>query len=134
MSPDKAAPQGAGRTILIAEDDRQIRGLAQKIFERSGYAVLVAEDGLRAVELVKEHGSSIDALFLDMKMPNLGGLQALEQARALHPEMPAVLCSGLGEADVIKSVAHTAPTQFVQKPYRAKEVLGVLQSLHEDPK
>jgi len=130
VSPGKAALQGAGRTILIAEDDAQIRGLARKIFERSGYAVLVAEDGLQAVELVKEHGSTIDALLLDMRMPNLGGLQALEQARALHPHMPAVLCSGLGEADVIKAAAQSAPTQFVQKPYRAKEVLGVLQDLH----
>ena len=78
--PTTTSPDGAGATILLADDDAQMRRLLRTVLEREGFKVLEATDGLETLEAIDTHG--IDLVLLDHDMPRLTGLGVLEELRA----------------------------------------------------
>lgn len=76
-------------SILLADDKKNIRDFCKQELEEEGYQVILARDGQEAIKLVqKEHP---DLLILDLRMPRLGGLDAVEPIRAFAPELPIIL-------------------------------------------
>ena len=73
-------PERSGETILLADDDPQMRRLVRGVLERDGYKVLEAGDGLDALDMLSQH--TIELVVLDMDMPRLDGLGVLEELRA----------------------------------------------------
>jgi two-component system, cell cycle sensor histidine kinase and response regulator CckA len=119
---------GGGRTILYAEDDPQVRGMALQILSRAGYRVIAAEDGTRALELFGEHADHIDLALMDVIMPGRKGTAVMDDIRARRPALPVILCSGYS-ADVLDAarLAHMG-VDLVQKPFRPRELLGLIES------
>ena len=83
-----------GRTILLAEDDEDLRALATKALAREGFTILAARDGQEAVEIFERQKDVIRLVLLDDVMPRMGGRAALARMRQLVPGLPAILCSG----------------------------------------
>ena len=75
------------RTILIVEDEPQVRRLIRGVLQQGGYAVLEAGSGPQAINLAREHGDSIDLALIDLGMPGMGGLDV---ANDLLPALPAM--------------------------------------------
>jgi CheY-like chemotaxis protein len=115
--PGSEAPGGGSETILLADDEAALRQLAQAILHRHGYRVLLAEDGLHAVELYRSHGRAIDLVILDLTMPRLSGRDAFHQIRQLNPEARVLFASGYS-ADHIDPEEQRQVSGFVSKPYR----------------
>ena len=94
-----------------------IRTLAGTILKGLGYAVTLAEDGLRAVDEFTSAELPFDLAILDLTMPNLSGLDAMKRIRAFDPRVPVILASGYS-ADRAAAAAG-AGVIFLDKPYSA---------------
>ncbi len=85
---------GGRETILIVEDNEQVRDLASLILTGAGYQVLEATNGVEGISLYNEHAADIDLVIMDVVMPKLGGRDAAGQIQAKHPEANIVFTSG----------------------------------------
>ncbi len=113
------APQlrGAGRTVLLVDDEETIRAVGQQMLETLGFTVLVAADGREGLDLLKAHKSDISLVLLDLTMPHMNGEEAFRGARSLAPDVPVVLTSGYSEQEVTTRFAGKGLAGFIQKPY-----------------
>jgi CheY-like chemotaxis protein len=110
-------------TILVVEDDADIRTLLQNYFQRSGYHLLEARNGEEALMIADLHEGSIDLLISDVAMPLMSGPDLVRAMAPLRPEMKVLFISGyphdFGGLDAfLKRGAH-----FLQKPFRQNELL-----------
>jgi two-component system, cell cycle sensor histidine kinase and response regulator CckA len=122
------APGGAGAeepvTVLVVDDEPDVRRVAALALRRAGHSTLEAKNGREAVDIYRELGEGIDLVLLDLVMPVMGGYEALEELRAIDPELPVVIFSGYDATAVRDALAAaTAPTVFLQKPFKL-DVLG----------
>ncbi|MEO8131419.1 MAG: ATP-binding protein [Bryobacteraceae bacterium] len=114
-------PSGT-ETVLVAEDQDIVRGLAVRILKRQGYTVLEASQGSDALALCQSHPSQIDLLVTDVLMPGgLNGRQLAEQAIKIHAEMRVLLMSGYTTDHLVHSgIEKGAP--FLQKPFTPQQL------------
>ena len=121
QSADASQPiseaRGGTETILIAEDEETLRELAKSVLEEMGYNVLLARDGLEAVELFKAHRDSIDLVMLDLVMPRLGGMEALKTLQNLGARIPAIFMTGYAPETTHGDLLEQTGVALIQKPY-----------------
>ncbi|MFP8877109.1 MAG: ATP-binding protein, partial [Myxococcota bacterium] len=86
--------RGQGETVLIVEDQPTLRQLLQRALEGQGYRVLLAADGIDAVELAGQQRDPVDLVITDMVMPRLGGGATVARLREAHPDLKAIFISG----------------------------------------
>jgi PAS domain S-box-containing protein len=121
--PPKAQQIGGDQTILIADDDMQVRNVIKIILSKSGYKVLEAEDGEKAVSIFGDNMEGIDLLILDIVMPKKNGLDAYEEIRKLRKDVKAIFISGY-TADVIdQKGAGFEDLNIVSKPVSPNDLL-----------
>jgi CheY-like chemotaxis protein len=97
--PAEAAPRldraaGGGETILLAEDEEQVRRLMTRALEEQGYVVLTAPDGERAAEIAARHEGRIELLVSDVVMPGLSGRELADWLQTRRPELRVLFVSG----------------------------------------
>ncbi|MBN2529099.1 MAG: response regulator [Deltaproteobacteria bacterium] len=109
-------------TVLLVDDEVLIRKSAKRIFEKIGYAVYVAEDGQRAIQILSEHRHEIDLIVLDMIMPIMDGPATFARAREMRPDIPVILCSGYSKDDSATELLKNDNVGFVQKPFSVGEI------------
>jgi CheY-like chemotaxis protein len=112
-----AEPVAGGGTILVVDDEPLILDVAERILERSEFSVITARDGIECCEILRERGTEISAVLLDMTMPRMDGKKAFAEIRALCPETPVVFISGYSVAEGAEALGD-ARTAFVHKPFR----------------
>jgi two-component system nitrogen regulation response regulator NtrX len=123
--------------ILIVDDEMGIRKTLGSILEDEDYRVFTAEDALIAFELLAKE-SSIGLIFLDVLLPNMGGLDALGKIRAQYPHIEVVMISGHGTMDMAVRAVKQGAFDFLEKPLSLEKVLTVcrnalsLQALREE--
>jgi len=109
-------------TILIADDEDDVRAMLRAMLESFGYRVLEACDGREAVDLYRERGGEIDLVLLDMMMPRMTGEEAFAEIRRISPSARAVLASGYDDRGRIAEVVASGFSGFLQKPFRRREL------------
>jgi PAS domain S-box-containing protein len=123
--PAEPAPaRGVRATVLLVDDEELVRRAAGRMLERSGCRVVVAENGRRALEVLGERGAEVDLVMLDLTMPELSGEETLAHLRARWPDLPVLLTSGFTEA---ARPAGPGPTAFLQKPFEASQLEGMVR-------
>jgi PAS domain S-box-containing protein len=122
-APTPATPRGlrGTGTILVADDEEIVRRAVRGALERQGYQVLLAADGLEAVDLLRNR-EDVKLVLMDLTMPVLGGEEALRQLRVVRPDVKIVLSSGFNEAEAIQRFAREHLSGFIQKPYTAAQL------------
>lgn len=112
-------------TILVVDDERQIRASVRGILEEEGLAVLEAEDGRQALDIIR--ASAPDVVLLDIWMPNVDGLELLGQMQGqLHPP-EVVVISGHGNIDTAVKATKLGAIDFIEKPFSLDSLLEVVQ-------
>ncbi|WP_460119426.1 response regulator [Pseudomonas sp. H3_G09] len=84
-------------TILVVEDDDIVRMLIVDVLEELEFAVLEAEDGNKALEILRDAGKPIDLMMTDHGLPGMDGRELAEKARELRPALPILFASGYAE-------------------------------------
>jgi two-component system response regulator (stage 0 sporulation protein F) len=103
------------KTILIVDDQKGVRRLLEELFKMEGWNVYTASDGIEAVSQVK--ASSPDIVLMDMKMPNMNGLESSQQILALCPDMRIIMMTAYGEMDVVKKALEVGVRRCITKPF-----------------
>jgi CheY-like chemotaxis protein len=119
--PDQAAKSpeivGAG-TVLLVDDEQMLRKLGGTVLARLGFSVLVAKDGVEAMEVFGQHQGEVRCVICDATMPRMDGWQTLAALRKLAPGLPVILCSGYDQAEVMVGDHPDLPQVFLSKPYQ----------------
>jgi PAS domain S-box-containing protein len=114
---DGDAPPHRGETILLVEDEEDLRKLALELLTQHGYTVLEAPDGLAALRLAEAYPGAIDLLVSDVVMPGMDGRQLAGRLAALRPAIKTLFMSGYTDDTVLRHDILTAETSFLQKPF-----------------
>jgi CheY-like chemotaxis protein len=114
--------------VLVVEDDDVLRGMARRVLERSGFAVVEAATGDAALRLCEEHYTDLRLVLLDLTMPGLSGEATLGEIRRRWPALPIVVSSGL----VPEDNSALAGVPFLAKPYRPSELVDAVRRAIED--
>jgi len=109
-------------TVLIADDERNIRSTVANTFEIEGYEVVTAEDGEQAIAAVERGG--IDLMVLDLQMPKLDGIEALRKLREMRYDIPAIFLTAHGTFEkAVEAVRVLGAFDFIEKPPHAEKIL-----------
>ncbi len=100
--------------ILIVDDDKSIRRTLRDILEFEKYEVFESGDGLDALVQIKQ--SKFDVIILDIKMPKMDGMEAIDRIQDLSPDTPVVMISGHGNIDTAVEAVKKGAFDFIQKP------------------
>jgi PAS domain S-box-containing protein len=117
-----SADMNGTETVLLVEDEGQVREVASTILRRAGYAVLTAQDGIEALALAEQHGAHIDVVVTDVVMPGMSGRQLVERLVPRWPELRVLFMSGYTDDAIVHHRVLEAGFEFLQKPI-APEVL-----------
>ncbi len=120
------APNGRGRTVLVIDDEELVRELAGRMLALASFSVVSAESGEVGLALLRERGSEIDCVLLDLTMPKMDGIETLAEIRRLHPELPVILCSGYSESYAVAQFKDERLAGFVQKPF---DIQGLIEKV-----
>ena len=115
----EAAASPATETILLVEDEDQVRALTRALLTRHGYRVFDFASAAGALELLRSQSESIDLLVSDIVMPQMGGMELAREAQAVRPGIRVLLMSGYTETSVSGQGLITAGTAFIHKPFTA---------------
>lgn len=118
--------------ILIVDDELSMRELLERVFRREGYNVNVAENGARALELIRVN--DFDVIISDIKMPNLGGIELLMQCRETCPDTVVIIMSAYATIDKAREAFKLGADDFVEKPFDIDELKLIVQKSVEKSK
>ncbi len=121
-STTRPSPRGS-ETVLVVEDEEQVRALECGILQASGYRVLAAGDGREALRMCHEYPGPIHLLMTDIVMPHMSGQDLAHQVAPLRPAMKVLYVSGYADDTVVRSSTTQAHHAFIQKPFDADTLL-----------
>ena len=101
------------KTILLAEDEAPVRSFVLSLLKKSGYNIIVAVDGLEALQKAKEHKGKIHLLLSNIQMPRMTGIDLATQLRIERPETGILLISGMDAGMLVLNHGW----QFLPKPF-----------------
>jgi CheY-like chemotaxis protein len=103
-------------TVLLAEDDPDVRAYASEVLRIGGFAIIEAADGIDALRIVETTRRPIEILVTDINMPGIDGLELARRVLALRPSTGVVYMSG-APADVVAAWSLLTGTEFLRKPF-----------------
>ena len=123
----------SGASILIVEDEQELRNLFSLILEMEGFSVLQAADGEKGLDLLRTHPGTISMVITDLNLPKVGGVDLIHQARSLNPTVKIVGTSGMSGAAVREMVMKAGADDFIPKPFQAQDAIRKLKAMLAQP-
>jgi len=119
--------EGKG-TILVVEDEEEVRKVIKEILEEKGYQVLMTGDGEEALHLLKERAGEVDLVLADLVMPRMGGKDLYEKAKKRYPRIPFLFMSGYSP-EAHRDFITQAGTEYIQKPFSPTDLLRKVRQI-----
>ena len=134
QSETQTAPTGGSETILVVEDDENVRDTAEQLLGSLGYAVLTADSGEAGLKSFDEVADPIDLVITDLVMPGLGGLGLIEQLGREHPSVPVILSTGYDEPEQRNAdLRHPQVANYLPKPFNLRAMAKVVRDTLDEP-
>jgi two-component system, NtrC family, response regulator AtoC len=108
------------RTVLIADDEPNIRRVLEAMFTKDGFTVLTAENGKRAIDLAS--ANSIDILITDLIMPDMTGVEVLRAVKQLQPDSAAIMVTAYGTIKTAVDAMRLGAYNYITKPFDVDEM------------
>lgn len=143
MPDEESAPEaratavslaGAGRTILVCDDESAVREIASVILVQAGFKIVEAANGREALSIFAERGASIDGVLMDIMMPLMTGDRAVAEMLQMRPELPVLFMSGLMDHEAVQVALKKVGTPAIpllKKPFAASDLLTMLSLVIE---
>ncbi len=123
-------PRGNGEVILVAEDEPEVRRMAERILDKGGFSVIGTDRGSEALEICLDPEREIDLLLTDVVMPDMLGTELAERAREARPGLPVVYMSGYShEVLAPKTMLDKDHSAFIEKPFSSTALLKSIDDL-----
>ena len=116
---DAELPRG-NETILVVEDQDQVRDMVARVLTSLGYRVMVARDGDEALTLANEHGNGLDLLLTDVVLPRTNGRRVAAAIGSLYPRTPVLFVSGHAEEAIVRRGELEPGLDYLPKPFTAE--------------
>jgi two-component system nitrogen regulation response regulator NtrX len=118
--------------ILVIEDEASIRRVLKKIIseENDSYHIEEAEDGLLGIEMIKNN--DYDLVLCDIKMPKMDGVEVLEKAKKIKPEVPIIMISGHGDLETAVNTMRLGAFDYISKPPDLNRLLNTVRHALEN--
>lgn len=114
------------KSVLLVDDDRDVLEVTKLFFQMEGFQVLTADNGLAFIQSVQQ--GCPHAVFLDLGLPDMDGLEALKQVRALQPGLPVIVVTGCHEESRGRQAIELGAWDYVTKPVDLKYLKNMLLS------
>jgi DNA-binding NtrC family response regulator len=125
---------GGGETILIVDDQETIWDFLIEALQELGYSVLLAENGIDAVQIYQENPNEIDLVLLDMIMPKQGGHQTFFKIKAIDPNANILLSSGYVSESEVNDLLSKGAKGFLPKPHRLRDMAKEIRRILDESK
>ncbi len=126
MYKSKSAGMFSGRVseglVLVVDDKPDVRKVVRMTLEKSGYDVLEAEDGEKAIEEIK-HGENsllLNLIITDIRMPNQNGIDVINYYQKEWPSVPLIVLTGFPDLDMAKAMLQQGVVDYLVKPVEAE--------------
>lgn len=119
-------------TVLLVDDEASVREVARELLSSLGCQVFEAGDGESALELFREQSNTIELLISDMVMPKMSGLELLQRARQLKPQLAAVLMSGYDKNHLLETAPLPERSRLLSKPFSLDHLKQTILSLMDE--
>lgn len=116
--------------VLVVDDLRSIRLTLGGILEDEGHDVVTVEDGYEAIEAVKK--SHFDAIFMDIKMPGINGVQTFREVKKVSPETAVIMMTAYSVEDLVKEAFEEGAYAVVYKPFDIEKIIAIIDELIEE--
>lgn len=126
--PPIAPEQAVSGTVLVVDDEEMVRRVAQTTLELRGYKVLLATNGLEAIEQVGQN-PQISVVLLDLTMPVMGGAEAIDDILAAHPGIPVLVSTGYGHREAVARFSRKGVAGYLQKPYSSRQLAEKIKTV-----
>lgn len=122
----RSEPAPAQGSILLIDDDPNVRNVGSEMLTLLGFRVLTAEDGDEGLGVFRAHQQEIDCIILDLTMPRMGGEETLQELQRLRSDVRVILSSGYHEQEIRQRFVNQGLAGFIQKPYTVTRLLETL--------
>lgn len=130
--PREGVPAGH-ETILLVDDEKSLRKLANRVLSAAGYRVLEASDGAVALRVAAEEVGEVDLVLTDVEMPTLGGRGMVDELLELSPGTRVLFMSGYTDNEILRRGIRTSETNFLQKPFTAESLIAAVRATLTKP-
>ena len=119
-------------SILVVDDELLIRDLLYDFFTGQGWDISVAEDGEKALEVMRSR--DFDLVLTDIKMPEMDGLDLTSHVKQSHPELPVVLMTGFPSVDTAVEALRKKVDDYIIKPFNINQLYKLVEAKVKDSK
>ena len=119
-------------TVLLVDDEDMILDVGERMLGKLGYKVFTARDGKEAIAVFQKYPDKIDAIILDMIMPNMGGGETFDRIKKIKPDIKVLLSSGYSINGQATEILNRGCNGFIQKPFNLQNLSRNLRSILEE--
>lgn len=124
------SPDGDAYQCMVVDDSAfMVKNLKRMLESFDAEVIATAEDGTEAVEIVENKAGELDFITLDITMPEMDGLEALEKIKELAPDIKVVMVSAMGQEDTVKKSVMKGAEHFIVKPFEREDVHEKLEDV-----
>jgi len=114
-------------TVLVADDNEVAQRLCKRVLEKAGYSVLIAADGLQAVDIALSQRPTM--ILMDVAMPGIDGLEAMRRIKAEIPTMPIVTASAQAMSSDRERFLAAGADNVLSKPFKLADLISIVEQL-----
>jgi PAS domain S-box-containing protein len=130
-APSRRAHSDSG-LVLVVDDQEMVRRALRTALEMLGHEVLLASDGVQAIEIFRERHAQIRVVVLDVSMPNLDGRGALRELRQIDPHVRVLITTGYAPSEDVRTLLSLGATSVLEKPFNVSKLKTALAEVLAD--